>query len=242
MQPPEPGHLFKSFPSNLTGRDFVVGDIHGHFELLQQLLGSVRFDASCDRLFSTGDLVDRGPFSEQAVQWLAQPWFHAVRGNHEQMIIDYMNGQGDPARHARNGGAWFYNQSKAQQQLTFEKLSLLPLAIEVALSDGVRIGIIHAESPGWEDGTDWNTALSLLLSKEKIALNHALYSRLKINGLDKRCVQGIDRLFVGHSTVQEILNLGNVVYLDTGCSFPDGMLTAVELSNRQTLPSFSVRP
>jgi serine/threonine protein phosphatase 1 len=60
-----------------------VGDIHGHFQRLQQCLEAVGFDPAVDRLFSVGDLVDRGPHSEAALDWLAQPWFHAVQGNHE---------------------------------------------------------------------------------------------------------------------------------------------------------------
>jgi len=69
---------------NTTGRDFVVGDIHGMFPALEELLASVEFDGDRDRLFSVGDLVDRGPLSKHAPDWLAHPWFIACRGNHEQ--------------------------------------------------------------------------------------------------------------------------------------------------------------
>ena len=45
--------------ANLRGRDLAVGDIHGHFQRLQQCLDAVGFDPAVDRLFSVGDLVDR---------------------------------------------------------------------------------------------------------------------------------------------------------------------------------------
>ena len=45
---------------NRTGRDFVVGDVHGCFRTLEQALGQVGFDRERDRLFSVGDLVNRG--------------------------------------------------------------------------------------------------------------------------------------------------------------------------------------
>jgi len=55
--------LIKRHPCNHQGRDFVIGDLHGCLPLLHRLLDHVRFDPAGDRVFSTGDLIDRGPFS-----------------------------------------------------------------------------------------------------------------------------------------------------------------------------------
>jgi len=79
--------LVKRLPKNVLGRDFVIGDIHGRFQLVDQALLAVDFDRERDRLFSVGDLVDRGPEPLRALEFLAQPWFHAVRGNHEDMFL-----------------------------------------------------------------------------------------------------------------------------------------------------------
>ena len=49
------------FARNVGGRDFAVGDIHGCFSHLSRSLEAIGFDAAVDRLFSVGDLVDRGP-------------------------------------------------------------------------------------------------------------------------------------------------------------------------------------
>lgn len=81
------------FERNTTGRDLIVGDIHGCFTKLQAALDAVGFDRTVDRLFSVGDLVDRGPESDQVLNWLGQPWFHAVMGNHEQMAVMYHAGE-----------------------------------------------------------------------------------------------------------------------------------------------------
>lgn len=75
---------FKRFEINTTGRDFAVGDVHGHFTKLQAALDAVGFNAATDRLFSVGDLVDRGPESADVDTWLAKPWFFAVQGNHDR--------------------------------------------------------------------------------------------------------------------------------------------------------------
>jgi serine/threonine protein phosphatase 1 len=76
--------LIQTVAANTRGRDFVVGDIHGWLEPLQAELDAVCFDPAVDRLFSVGDLIDRGPDSEQCLLLTREPWFFAVRGNHEQ--------------------------------------------------------------------------------------------------------------------------------------------------------------
>ncbi len=73
----------------------MVGDIHGHFKFLTMALDKLDFNTELDRIFSVGDLIDRGPDSIDVLNWLEKPWFHAVRGNHEQMLIDCISGHGD---------------------------------------------------------------------------------------------------------------------------------------------------
>ncbi|WP_291510963.1 metallophosphoesterase [Acidithiobacillus sp.] len=78
-------------PANRAGRDFIVGDLHGHPDALQILLDRVAFDEDTDRLFSVGDLVDRGPNSAKALDLLDEPWFHPVLGNHDAMLLATLN-------------------------------------------------------------------------------------------------------------------------------------------------------
>ena len=53
--------------ANPAGRDLAAGDVHGHFDTLEQALEQIAFDPVSDRLFSVGDLVDRGPRLEAAL-------------------------------------------------------------------------------------------------------------------------------------------------------------------------------
>lgn len=75
-------------PLNEQGRDFIVGDLHGEASFLDALLARVRFDHAADRLFSVGDLVDRGPEPERCLRLADEPWFHAVQGNHDAFLAD----------------------------------------------------------------------------------------------------------------------------------------------------------
>lgn len=97
--------LIRCIERNIAGRDFAVGDIHGHFTALQGALDAVAFDPVRDRLFSVGDMVDRGPESEQVLDWLAKPWFFAVQGNHEDIAVRYVWGEVGGGNYLSLGGA-----------------------------------------------------------------------------------------------------------------------------------------
>lgn len=212
----------------------MVGDIHGHFKLLTTALDKLDFDTELDRIFSVGDLIDRGPDSIDVLNWLEKPWFHAVRGNHEQMLIDCIAGHGDIPRHIRNGGAWLYKLQPNTQHELSKSLQELPLIIEVNLASDQTIGIVHAEAPiirshyGWQEAKDAITG-KLGEQIQQRALKTALYAREKIERQDHTSIKGINQLYVGHSTVSDITHLGNVTYIDTGCSFSDGTLSLVEI-------------
>ncbi|EHV10027.1 phosphatase 1 [Escherichia coli DEC4E] len=51
-------------------------------------LETIGFDTKKDLLISVGDLVDRGTENVECLELITFPWFRAVRGNHEQMMID----------------------------------------------------------------------------------------------------------------------------------------------------------
>lgn len=43
--------IVKRFNTNVRGNDYVVGDIHGHFDKVRELMGAVHFNINTDRLF-----------------------------------------------------------------------------------------------------------------------------------------------------------------------------------------------
>ncbi len=152
----------KTLPPNLKGRDFVVGDLHGAKERLLQLLQHVQFDSSIDRLISVGDLVDRGPDNVWCMALLDEPWFHCVRGNHEQLMLDEFYGGMLQDWWVPNGGAWGleylktyrYGTDEDKQEPKFvefmrllEKVKELPVVMSVEQADGSYFHVLHAEIP-----------------------------------------------------------------------------------------------
>ncbi|WP_434705571.1 metallophosphoesterase [Pseudomonas sp. Z1-12] len=233
-----------SFPANKKGRDFVVGDVHGHFKLLTAALNKLDFNTELDRIFSVGDLIDRGPDSIDVLNWLKKPWFHAVRGNHEQMLIDCISGHGNIPGHIRNGGAWLYELQPDIQHDLLKALQELPLIIEINLSRDQTIGIVHAEAPVIRSNDGWQEAKDAITGKsgeqyQRQALKTALYARKKIEQQNHTSIKGIDRIYVGHSTVPSVMRLGNVVYIDTGCAFSDGALSLIDIQT-ETITSINM--
>lgn len=218
------------FSRNLHGRDFVVGDIHGCFERLQYELDVIGFNETRDRLFSVGDLVDRGPSSEESIDWIARPWFHAVRGNHEQMAIGVAAGKYDVGNYLVNGGGWFLSMDAARQKVFADAFDSLPYLIEVETANGL-IGIVHAEIHG-SSWREFATALDEADSnnKRKRLYEIALWARTRITHEDDERITDLHCLYVGHTPLQKPVMLGNVRYIDTGCVF-GGRLTVVALND-----------
>ena len=79
-------------------RTFVVGDIHGRCAQLLNLLDMLPRDPETDTLVLLGDLIDRGadaPGCVSHVMKLCQENPERViclRGNHEQMLMDFLDG------------------------------------------------------------------------------------------------------------------------------------------------------
>lgn len=212
--------MFLSLPKNTQGRDFFVGDIHGCFYLLSQALDYVGFDTTSDRLFSTGDLIDRGEFSEEVIHWLNQPYFYAIRGNHEQVLLDAVSGKCDEDYHRMMGGDWWYDLGldRSTKKQIIRQLTQLPLMLEVPTKHGM-IGLVHAEV--W--GSDWLRAKEIIELKPSVFYHKlcaiSLWARERISHGDTSNVQHIDLVVAGHTPRTQPVVLGNVVYIDLGMGY-----------------------
>lgn len=83
------GHLDEDViptPSNQR-RLIIVGDIHGMVTALDELLKKVEFNATTDHLIAVGDMVNKGPDSGDVLQRLIKLRASAVRGNHEDRVL-----------------------------------------------------------------------------------------------------------------------------------------------------------
>ena len=204
-------------PRNQAGRDWVVGDIHGCFTTLEALLADVEFDPARDRLLSVGDLIDRGPESARSLEFWSAPWFHAIRGNHEQMMLD--SESGDPVAAmswAFNGGGWFFEEPEEQRAALLAAAARLPLVMEVATAIG-PVGLVHGDVPRRRS---WGDFVSRLERGEPAAIEAALWGRDRALGRVSRGIDGIERVYVGHTPQRNgVRVVGNVFCIDTGAVY-----------------------
>lgn len=228
--------LIKYFPINAVGRDFAVGDIHGHFTLLQQALDRASFDPARDRLFSVGDLIDRGPECELVLEWLDKPWFHPVRGNHDDYVCRHDTC--DTGNWLQNGGAWFIALTWAEKCEFAAQFRELPIAIEVETPAG-QIGLVHADCPF----PSWLALVSTLesnLSEKRLReiKNYCMWSRHRIEERDNSGVANIIAMAVGHTPLSTPVQLGNVYHIDTMGWRPQdgGYFTLLDLHSLSIIP------
>lgn len=209
------------FEINEAGRDFVVGDIHGSFDLVLEAMRNAKFDPAVDRLFSVGDTIDRGPGSHRCAKFLSLPYVHAVRGNHEDMFLDlYSHGvpHEDVLRFAcsQNGMNWWLETPEDKRQEIIAAISQLPLAIEIETRRGT-VGLIHADVPA---GMDWESFLRKLEAGDLKTIETCLWGRSRIESESEEGVPGVDRIFVGHTPQWGgLTRYGNIYAIDTGAVF-----------------------
>lgn len=129
-------------PLSIDRPTYAVGDVHGRDDLLARLLPRLIDDARAQgtphpRLVLMGDYIDRGEQSAEVVERVAAllsgagDWpgeVHALRGNHEQMMLDFLDApEAEGGRWLRNGGL--------QTLLAFGVGGLTPNPAPEALAD-----------------------------------------------------------------------------------------------------------
>jgi serine/threonine protein phosphatase 1 len=101
-------------------KTFVVGDIHGRCAQLLTLLDMLPRDPETDTLVFLGDLIDRGadaPGCVSHIQKLTRENPQRViclRGNHEQMLMDFLKGYSNVWLTAVAGGERTFEQYTGQ--------------------------------------------------------------------------------------------------------------------------------
>src|SRR6185295_11311722 len=67
---------------------YAIGDVQGCFDEMQQLLVRIGFDASRDRLWFVGDLVNRGPKSLEVLRFV-----RSLGAPDARELVDWLRGR-----------------------------------------------------------------------------------------------------------------------------------------------------
>lgn len=192
----------------------IIGDIHGCLKSLEKLLEQIPADAE---IYSTGDLVDRGPDSKGVVSLCVERGIKPVMGNHEHMLLDYLDDTGIYGHGVffMNGGLKTLNSYGGRMPSAhLDYIRSFPLYIETEYFILSHAGVhqMRTLEEACDLGRDMDTNI--------------IWNRGDIADLGKLQV-------IGHSPMREEVELKKGekvagINIDTGCVYPYlGKLTAI---------------
>jgi serine/threonine protein phosphatase 1 len=207
-------------------RILAIGDIHGCNRQLRQLLDRIAADPRTDTLVFIGDYLDRGPDVCGVIDTLLElkqtcPGTVFLKGNHEEMFLNFYREGRDEMLFLVNGGAstldsYGLTPAEARAGRAFPEdhlrfLASLPLTYETEdylfVHAGIRPGIPLADQSS-ED---------LLWIRHEFIESDRDFGRTVV---------------FGHTPLREPLIAKNKIGIDTGAVY-GGRLTAIELPARR---------
>ena len=195
-----------------SGRTIVIGDVHGCFLELQDLLRAVKATPS-DRLISVGDLISKGPDSRSVIEWaMKSKNLECVLGNHELRLRKHWRAGTRSSEKPHDGETC--RQLGDLYEPAMRWIDDLPLTIS-----GPGFLVVHA---GFDpaEGLEWQSA-SQLTTLRRLEDGRAWYEAYRERTL----------AIFGHWAKRQPVVRPNAVGLDTGCVY-GGSLTALILPER----------
>lgn len=215
----------------------AIGDIHGCPATLDALLARLA-PAVDDHLIFIGDYIDRGPDSKAVIERLleleeaseagAGTRCTFLRGNHDQMMLDYVD---FPADHnvyelwAINGGLTTLDSYMADRRLVLPDAHIAFLRRTEFVYETDDFVFVHA-------GLD--PRLSIAENLDEIDPQVALWTRAHLKARLKKWEKPV---VCGHTPQREPINEPKLINIDTGAVYNHieglGTLTAVRLPERE---------
>lgn len=218
-------------------RRLVIGDIHGGYKSLIQVLDRAGFDPKEDMLIGIGDYVDGWPETSKVLDFLINlPNFKGVLGNHDFWAVDWMLGRYSERMWINQGGQATIDSYKGNILLQDvrkhgEWLSSLPYYLEIDNKLFIHGGCKNLSNVKSEFGWDmmWDRDLW-----GKIALKYAYPNKYK----DVFSTDPYDEVYLGHTTTsrarQDLLpiSIDNFHLIDQGGGW-EGKLTLMDIDTHE---------
>lgn len=217
----------------------VIGDIHGCFHTLEELVNKIKTKYNGIPLYSVGDLVDRGKFSLKAVDFILENDIKFTPGNHDYMFYYFIKDSNNEI-----GRSWLYNGYEStinSYHDNYEKMMAhlsaigkAPLFINLPdcfISHAGVSNILKSKLPSIDEGLD---EFEKILNEEKNSEHGILWTRDDLLNLGKLQI-------VGHTRHQEINynEKNNSVYIDTSV-YTGNKLSAIIVDEGKIIDSLSV--
>ena len=220
----------------------AIGDLHGRFDLLANLVEKIPDSHKSESLVFLGDYVDRGEDTKKLLKLLMTITGYedtsiiCLRGNHEQMLLDFID---DPQRHAlfwlHNGGL----QTLASfgvapsRNMTQDPLALDDLRDELVQTMGQSmIEWLRALPLTWQSGNVWtvHAGADPRVPMQEQAADVLLWGHHAFRHQSRQDGQWVVH---GHSIVDTPTIKDGRIALDTG-AYATGLLTAAAITAKGT--------
>jgi serine/threonine protein phosphatase 1 len=209
-------------------RLFAIGDIHGCYESLRELIEHKIEIEKSDRLVFLGDYIDRGNQSREVIDYiieLQKKDFDIITliGNHESMLLNALDNDEFLSEWIYNGGSatlmsFGINSLRQLDQLYIDFFKGLQFYYPINNFLFVHAGFNDKISNPFED------KYHMIWSRREEYVNPVLRDKIIIHGHTP-----VTEL----SCKQDIQNNNQVINIDTGCVYADiegyGRLSAFEL-------------
>ena len=197
---------------------YVVGDIHGCLGSLKQLLRKVEPRRE-DEVVFIGDYIDRGPHSREVVDTLLALPYRCVflMGNHERMLLDYLDGKDEDGLHMLNGG-----------EATLESYGGDFANIPPAHLTFFRSLRMYYETPDYvfvHAGVRPNVPLGAQNPEDLVWIRQEFFRFIG---------QYPKPVIFGHTPLRRVMNQPDRIGIDTGCVY-GGKLTCLKLPDLEII-------
>lgn len=132
------------------GRTIVVGDIHGCYDELTELLDKVKLKKT-DRVVAVGDLITKGPKSREVLElFMTDDRFSTVIGNHDLILRRHWYGENVELKEPQKEA---HKELKGEKDAYMQFLSSLPFTIDLDTHLVVHAGLrpnveLHSQTTG----------------------------------------------------------------------------------------------
>ena len=208
-------------------RTLFIGDIHGCYSELMELLDKVKYSPSRDRLISLGDLIHKGPHSGKVLEYFYKNKLEVVMGNHEWHLLEALRGNDK----LYPEGKKILNESSLSKTQLLNWLEALPFFIKDrsflavhASFDPSKKKYKNSAPMDMISSRYFNAETEKMISNIKKPPEHIKpwYEVYPMERFKERFV-----LF-GHWAGKKVRSKGKVHCLDTGCCY-GGKLTCFSL-------------
>lgn len=216
-------------------RTFVIGDIHGRYNALLNVLMISGFDMENDRLITLGDICDGGRQTKQCYDLLLKVKNRIdIIGNHDLWFLDWiLHGTKEPIWTEQGGHATMESYGFKRENVPKEHTDLIKNSLVYMLDNKNRI-YVHG---GFKPGVPIENQDMLLIVWDRSLIEYARGYKQAGKSIEGRPIPNYTHVFVGHTSTQiyggtEPIRFNNLTMMDCGGGW-NGRLAMVDVDTHK---------